>query len=125
MNWYKIAQFIEFDTNEGYHNAQLGKAKIIYLVHPNKLVELISLRVPQKYRRQGYAKAILSEFTQWLDREGLQSTLGASPLDKKTHPGKLEQMYSGFGYAPTGKYINPAYDKKMSRQPQEEQDELV
>jgi len=125
MNWYKLAQPIEFDTSEGYHNIQLDRAKIIYLVHPDKVVELVSLRVPQKYRRQGYAKAILSKFTQWLDSEGLQSTLGASPLDKKTHPGKLEQMYSGFGYVPTGKYINPAYDKEMGRQPQENLNELV
>ena len=89
------------------------------------MVELVSLRVPQKYRRQGFAKAILSEFTQWLDKEGLQSTLAASPLDKKTNPDKLESMYSEFGYSPTGNYINPARDKEMGRPHQGGNDELV
>ena len=125
MNWYKKAQSIKFDSREGLHEIKLGPAKLIYQVLQDGSVSLSSLRVPQKYRRQGYAKAMLLEFTQWLDREGLQSTLGASPLDKRTHPGMLEQMYSRFGYEPTGKYINPVKDKEMSRSPQKNNDELV
>jgi len=125
MNWYKKAQSIKFDSREGIHEIKLGPAKLIYQVLQDGSVSLSSLRVPQKYRRQGYAKAMLLEFTQWLDREGLQSTLGASPLDKRTHPGMLEQMYSRFGYEPTGKYINPVKDKEMSRSPQKNNDELV
>jgi len=125
MDWYKQAQSIEFDSSEGIHEVEMGPAKLIYQVLQDGTVSLASLRVPQRYRRQGYAKAILSEFTQWLDREGLQSTLGASPLDKKTHPGMLEQMYSRFGYKPTGKYVNPVRDKEMRRSPQEDNNELV
>ena len=119
MNWYKKAQEIEFNSSEGLHQAKLGKATIWYYVLPNKFVELQSLRVPQKYRKQGYAKSILSEFTKWLDNKGFSSTLGASPLDKKTSPGKLEKLYEEFGYNPTGNYINPVRDKEMNRNPNE------
>ena len=125
MNWYKKANTIEFNLEEGIHEIKMGSAKLIYQVLYDKSVSLSSLRVPQKYRRQGYAKAILSEFTRWLDREGLHSVLGASPLDKKTSPERLEKMYSEFGYKPTGKYINPIRDKEMSRFPQKDNNELV
>jgi len=88
MNWYKKASSIEFDSSEGIREVNLGPAKLIYQVLNDGTVSLSSLRVPQKYRRQGYAKAILSEFTKWLDEKGLSSSLGASPLDKKTNPQK-------------------------------------
>ena len=115
MNWYKIAQQSEFDTSEGIHEFKLGHATIIYQVLRDRTISLSSLRVPQKYRKQGYAKAILSEFTKWMDKEGLSSTLGASPLDRKTSPYELERLYEGFGYAPTGRRINPLGDKEMNR----------
>jgi len=130
MNWYKKAQNINppmnFDSKEGLHQTKLGKATIWYYVTRIGNVELQSLRVPQKYRRKGYAKAILSEFIKWLDKEGFSSSLGASPLDKKTSPQMLENMYSNFGYSPTGGHINPVMHKKMKRDPkQKELNELV
>jgi len=125
MNWFKKTYSSKFDISEGLHTAVIEKATIQYYVTREGVVELMSLRVPQKYRGQGYAKSILFEFTKWLDEQGLKSTLGASPLDKKTHPEKLEQLYSGFGYVPTGRYINPVRDKEMKRYPQENNNELV
>jgi len=129
MNWYKKSQTefepLSFDSIEGLHKKKLGKATIWYYVTHVGNVELQSLRVPQKYRRKGYAKAILSEFTKWLDKEGFSSSLGASPLDKKTSPQMIENMYSNFGYKPTGGYINPVRDKEMKRNPNKEDNELV
>ena len=119
MNWYKRAQSIKFDSSEGIHEVKLGPAKLIYQILQDGAVSLSSLRVPRKYRRQGYAKAILSEFTQWLDSKGLHSSLGASPLDNRTNSNGLEKLYSEFGYSPTGRYVNPIRDKEMNRVPQE------
>ena len=123
MTWYKKAQKVpqsdNLDHSEGLHQFKLEHATIWYHVLPTGEVELASLRVPQKYRKSGYAKAILSRFTEWLDQKGFSSTLGASPLDKRTHPGKLEKLYSDFGYNPTGRHINPMFDKEMKREPNE------
>jgi hypothetical protein len=121
MNWYKKAQQnIEFNSDVGIHTIKLGPATIIYQINENGVVNLSSLRVPQKYRRKGFSKNILTEFTKWLDKANLSSTLGASPLDKKTSPSRLEKLYHEFGYNPTGKYINPAFDKEMKRDPNNE-----
>ena len=122
MSWYKKAQNnnqpIEFDSSEGIHEIKIDHATIIYQVLSNKEVILSSLRVPRQYIRHGFAKQILSKFVKWLDDEGLFSTLGASPLDKRTSPLMLEKLYSEFGYNPTGKYINPVFDKEMKREPE-------
>jgi GNAT superfamily N-acetyltransferase len=123
MNWYKQATSIQFDSSEGIHEIKMGPAKLVYQVLNDGTVSLSSLRVPRKYQGQGYAKALLLEFTRWLDKEGLSSSLGASPLDKRTSPQRLEEMYAEFGYELTGRNINLMGDKEMSRSPQK--NELV
>lgn len=121
MNWFKRSQNnVSFDKSIGYHNIKIDYATIIYEILPNGTVSLCSLRVPAKYRRQGYAKKALSSFVEWLDKEGLTSYLGASPLDKRTNNYGLEKLYSEFGFSPTGKRYNMIGDKEMVRHPQED-----
>lgn len=110
----------QFDLNKpGVHEVRHGKAAVTYGIHPTKPeMELISLRVPQAHRGNGHASAALKKLLASADREGKTVRLLASPLDKKTHLGKLVKLYSKHGFEMTGKTGNAAGEPWMERKPQ-------
>ena len=121
-----MKSFKEFLTEEitfdkpGFHTFKHGKATIQYGVprkeSQHKHIELTSIRVPQKHRKQGHADAAMNEFVKKLDAEGRDSKLAASPLDNKSPSSKrLMQFYSKHGYEETDEKVNYQGDKFMFR----------
>jgi ribosomal protein S18 acetylase RimI-like enzyme len=106
------------DHVERHWDKKVGKATLSYEVnHTKKEVHITSIRVAQAHRKQGHGQAALKHATDHADKLGYKSRLEASPLDKKTHPGKLVHMYKKHGFKETGRRINSAGDPEMEREP--------
>ena len=113
---------VVLDLKQGLHTVKIGNATIMYHVfppghnaHPEGLVEIASLRVPQKLRGSGQAEAAMRAFTAALDKAGMASSLGASPLDQRTKLQRLVNFYGRHGYQPTGQRVNPLGHPVMAR----------
>jgi GNAT superfamily N-acetyltransferase len=108
-NWPK-------DIAKSFYDETLGKAKVTYSVDPTKnLVDIASLRVPQKYRNKGEARNIMNELLNQADAVGYDARLLSSPLDKRTKDMRLFEFYKSLGFEPTGKTGNPLGDPWMLR----------
>lgn len=94
----------------------IGKASVIYQMQPTGNVQLSSIRVPHKYRKQGQAKKALKTFLEATDDKGLTVELLASPLDKKTKLDKLVKFYENEGFEIEGRG-NAFGEPKMVRKP--------
>jgi GNAT superfamily N-acetyltransferase len=94
---------------------KVGNATIEYYLDSAKShMEVISVRVPRKYRGQGLARTAMEQLIQMADDKGVSVSLIASPLDKKTHLGKLVRFYQSFGFE-IGKPANAAGEPWMHR----------
>lgn len=92
----------------------INGAKVSYRIAEGTL-ELFSLRVPQKKRRQGLAHDAMRYLTDKADEQGLAMKLAASPLDSRTHTGRLVAFYRRYGFNCTGVSVNPVGDPEMER----------
>lgn len=94
----------------------INGAKIQYRISEGTL-ELFSLRVPQRKRRQGLAHGVMRHLTAKADAEGLVMKLDASPLDQRIGTDTLVNLYRQHGFECTGVTINPMGDPEMIRRP--------
>jgi len=93
---------------------KLGHASASYRIH-NGVLEIYSVRVPQKYRRGGEATAIMHKLIGIADAQHLPCKLLASPLDQRTKTDKLVRFYEKFDFHWHGEYGNLAHDPIMER----------
>ena len=87
-------------SEKGLHVQNIGPAEITYGVNPgNKTAELTLLRVPEKERGKGAARAALDSFVKEADANGYTLTLNADPLGKGglSKPA-LERFYQSAGF---------------------------
>jgi GNAT superfamily N-acetyltransferase len=104
----------------GSREVKFGDTRITYgIAYDQKSAEIISVRTPVAKRGSGSARKALQAFVDEADRAGMVLRLGASPLDKKTHLGKLVRFYQSLGFVLTGKTINAAGEPELVRQPRE------
>ena len=101
----------------GTQTYALGRTTIIYSTAPDGHVEVQSVRTPATARGQGSARAAMLALLAETDAAGLAVTLCASPLDKRTHLGKLVAFYQSLGFTLTGRACNMAGDPMMVRRP--------
>lgn len=99
-----------------------GMAKVVYQ-NSHGVIDIASVRVPQKYRRKGAARKALGEFLAATDAAGLTVKLIASSLDKKTHTWKLVRFYESLGFKITGERANALGDPWMQRDPKKKMNE--
>ena len=86
------------------HEARVGPATILFYVDDReRLVEIASLRVPQKARGVGAGRAALQYALAVADDLHYRTTLLASPLDKRTSLGRLVRFYMSEGFDLTGR----------------------
>lgn len=98
------------------HDVTIGRADIwFYVDHDKKLVNISSIRVPQRARRSGDGTRALDYALRIADELHYETELGASPLDKKTSLGRLVRWYQKHGFVMTGQSINPLGHPKMVR----------
>ena len=105
-------------VGEGYegHEAKIGKSTLDLTIRPNKKhIELHSLRTPVAHRGKGHADTAMRWLTSLADERGHDISLGASPLDKRTHTNKLVAFYRKHGFETTGHTINPLGHPEMLR----------
>jgi hypothetical protein len=100
---------------------KIGDTTIVLDARPTGGVSIASVRTPQAKRGVGAARAAMTRLIQQADQEGVTLSLGASPLDKRTHGGKLIKFYESLGFVRTGRAINPAGDPEMVRAPRGQQ----
>lgn len=98
----------------GSKTTKLGDTTIIYGTN-GVSAEVISLRTPNAKRGKGSARQAMAQFLAEADARGLEVTLGASPLDKRTRLGPLVEFYRSLGFEPTGRKINMAGEPEMRR----------
>jgi GNAT superfamily N-acetyltransferase len=113
MRYYEICN--EDDLDQSFKELKVGKATLQYRFLKSNMIELASVRVPQKYRGQGLAKAALQQLCDLADQHTAAIELAASPLDKKTATNGLIALYSKFGFVKTGRTINVIGDPYMIR----------
>jgi hypothetical protein len=94
---------------------KIGDTTVMYGVGKDGTAELISVRTPQTKRGKGSARDALVKFLEEADAMGLEVKLQSSPLDKRTHGGRLQAFYESLGFKPTGRTINPVGDPEMIR----------
>ncbi|WP_455233387.1 ADP-ribosyltransferase-containing protein [Geopseudomonas aromaticivorans] len=99
-----------------WREARVGGTRIIYSFDGER-VEVASLRTPQAKRGKGSARRAMEALLAEADARGVPVKLGSSPLDARTHAGKLEAFYASLGFERTGKAYNPAGDPEMQREP--------
>jgi 8-oxo-dGTP pyrophosphatase MutT (NUDIX family) len=99
---------------DGIQDIKLNHATASYKIH-HGVLEIYSVRVPQKYRRSGEAIAIMQRLVAIADAKHLPCKLLASPLDQRTKIDKLVQFYGKFGFKWNGEYGNLAHDPIMER----------
>lgn len=100
----------------GSREAKFGDTRITYgIAYDGKSAEIISVRTPANKRKAGSARAALEAFIKQADEAGMTLKLGASPLDKKTHLGKLVRFYQSLGFELTGRTINAAGEPELVR----------
>jgi ribosomal protein S18 acetylase RimI-like enzyme len=80
-----------------------------------QVMEIFSLRVAQKKRRQGLARAAMDLMTARADALGYAMKLDASPLDNRVSTEGLVAFYRQYGFECTGKTVNPVGDPEMRR----------
>ena len=98
------------------YDAKLGPSTMSYTIHhPEKFIDVGSVRTPEKHRGQGHASHLMQHINKKADEMGYDVKLLASPLDKKTKLNRLIQFYEKHGYELTGKKGNPAGDPEMIR----------
>jgi GNAT superfamily N-acetyltransferase len=97
-----------------FQDIKLGHATASYAIK-NGVMEIYSVRVPQRYRRQGQAKAIMQHLIKIAEQKIIPIKLLASPLDKRTNTNKLVRFYQQFGFKLTGKTGNLMGDPWMER----------
>lgn len=108
---------LDFES-PGFHSFEHKKATIDYhVIADADRIEIASLRVPHRHRKQGHATEAIEKFIQHADRSKKTIKLLASPLDKQTHLGKLIKFYQKQGFELTGKAGNSAGDPWMERKP--------
>jgi predicted GNAT family N-acyltransferase len=98
------------------HDARVGKAKIwFYVDHAKRVVDISSVRVPQRERGKGEGGRALGYALGIADSLHYAARLDASPLDKRTSTYRLVRLYERFGFKTSGRIINPAGDPEMIR----------
>lgn len=113
-----IIESLQLSPTGGTHEIKLGDTRIIYGISSDATSgEIISVRTPAAKRKAGSARAALTTFIQAADEAGIILKLGASPLDRKTHLGKLVHFYQSLGFELTGRKINSAGEPELVRHP--------
>ena len=114
----ELDEGFDWSRGGGSKTAKFGDTTIIYGVSSDGAsAEIISVRTPAAKRKAGAARRALEAFIREADQQGLALTLGASPLDRKTHLGKLVKFYQSLGFELTGRTINTAGEPAMARAP--------
>lgn len=104
------------DLSTGVHHFVRGPSTIAYSVwEADGSILLQSLRTKTTEKKKGYARAAMVQFLELADKTGLDVDLGASPLTKDVHLGRLVAFYQSLGFELTGHSINPAGDPQMVR----------
>jgi predicted GNAT family acetyltransferase len=96
--------------------SKLGSTKASYtLHHPDKYIDIGSIRTPEKERGKGHASKMMEYLHKKADEMGYETRLLASPLDKKTKLNDLVNFYKKHGYELTGSKGNMAGHPEMVR----------
>jgi predicted GNAT family acetyltransferase len=96
--------------------SKLGPTKASYtLHHPDKYIDIGSVRTPEKERGKGHASKMMQYLHEKADEMGYDTKLLASPLDKKTKLDQLVNFYKKHGYELTGQKGNMAGEPEMIR----------
>lgn len=104
------------DLSPGVHHFAFGASTIAYSVwESDNSILLQSLRTKTSEKKKGSARAAMVEFLRLADQVGMDIDLGASPLTKDVHLGRLVAFYQSLGFELTGRAINPAGDPQMVR----------
>ena len=97
-------------------DVKYGKSTSSYTVHhPDKYIDIGSVRTPEKYRGQGHASKMMEYLNSKADELGYDAKLLASPLDKKTKLEELVNFYKKHGYELTGSKGNALGHPEMVR----------
>ena len=108
----------DFSHEEGFGGSiqqkDIDGVSIVYQMQSNGNVQLSSIRVKHKDRKMGKARSAIREFLKETDNAGKSVELIASPLDNKTHLGKLVAFYQSLGFEIVG-MGNPLGEPKMLR----------
>ena len=95
---------------------KLGPSKASYTIHhPDKVIDIGSVRTPEKERGKGHASKMMQYLHEKADEMGYDTKLLASPLDKKTKLEQLVKFYKKHGYELTGEKGNQAGEPEMIR----------
>lgn len=98
------------------YETKLGPTSASFTIHhPEKYIDLGSIRTPEKHRGSGHASKMIEYLHNKADELGYDTKLLASPLDKKTKLDKLIKFYEKHGYELTNKKGNQAGDPEMIR----------
>ena len=98
------------------YETKLGPSTASYTIHhPDKFIDIGSVRTPEKHRGSGHASKMMDYLHQKADELGYDTKLLASPLDKKTKIDKLVKFYQKHGYELTGTKGNLAGEPEMIR----------
>ncbi len=118
MDFKLWVENIDFSHEEGFggniQRKDIDGVSITYQMQSNGNVQLSSIRVKHKDRRMGKARSAMTEFLKEVDKAGKKVELIASPLDGKTHLGKLVAFYKSLGFEIVG-MGNPLGEPKMER----------
>ena len=95
---------------------KFGPSKASYTIHhPDKVIDIGSVRTPEKERGKGHASKMMNYLHEKADELGYDTKLLASPLDKKTKLEQLVKFYKKHGYELTGEKGNQAGEPEMIR----------
>jgi GNAT superfamily N-acetyltransferase len=104
------------DTERVLMESKFGPTKASYTIHhPDKVIDIGSLRTPEKERGKGHASKMMKYLHEKADELGYSTKLLASPLDKKTKLNALVEFYKKHGYELTGTKGNAAGEPNMVR----------
>jgi predicted GNAT family acetyltransferase len=99
-----------------HYEGKIGHARVAFFVdHRKRIVDLYSVRVPVAHRGKGEAQRALDAVLAVADGHKYDTTLLASPLDRRTRVNDLERLYAKKGFFPTGRRLNAAGDREMIR----------
>jgi predicted GNAT family acetyltransferase len=104
------------DEKRPIMESKVGKSTAMYTInHPEKYIDIASVRTPEKHRGQGHASLMMEHIHKKANELGYKTKLLASPLDKKTKLDKLIKFYEKHGYKITGEKGNMANEPIMER----------
>lgn len=112
-------------TNEDrpLYETKLGPSTASFTIHhPDKYIDIGSVRTPEKQRGGGHASKLMEYLHAKADELGYDTKLLASPLDKKTKLDKLVKFYQKHGYELTGAKGNAAGEPEMIRKHKKKKD---